>query len=228
MGRPKGSKNKVHSGITYPRKCEYCDYISNNPSMYHYHKKTHDKIPNGQMCDKGCGQLAKFKNIRGSYLCSSSIHQCPAYLSNHSERVKKEWQRPEAASRKERTRETFFEHCCGKDEVIAKMKETKRKQFGNMTPSEAKDFRSYARRIRSRAQQWAKEQGYEIGQRTYHVDHKLSIFDAWQANLPAEVVNHPENLQVIEAKENESKGPTSILTVEELLRIINESWSLCI
>jgi len=84
-----------------------------------------------------------------------------------------------------------------------------------------KDFRHYARRMRSRAQKWAKEQGYELGQQTFHVDHKLSILDAWHAGLPESVVNHPANLQILEAKRNSSKGANITITVEELLRLIN-------
>ena len=75
--------------------------------------------------------------------------------------------------------------------------------------------------MRKRAQQWAKEQGYELGVTTYHVDHKLSILDAWKANLPAEIVNHPANLQILEAKQNSSKGSKSSITIDELLKLIS-------
>ena len=68
--------------------------------------------------------------------------------------------------------------------------------------------------MRQRVQQWEKEQGYVLGQQTYHVDHKLSILDAWKVGLSEEVANHPANLQIIEAKSNTSKGSNSILTVE--------------
>jgi hypothetical protein len=50
----------------------------------------------------------------------------------------------------------------------------------------------------------------------------LSIFDAWKAGLSENIVNHPANLQILEAKKNSSKGSKSILTVEELMRLINE------
>lgn len=103
------------------------------------------------------------------------------------------------------------------------MKETKRKKSGLLTPQDAKNYRHYARAIRQRAQIWAKEQGYEIGRQTYHVDHKLSILDAWNANLPAEIVNHPVNLQILEATANTSKGAKSTITVEELLNLLCNS-----
>ena len=69
---------------------------------------------------------------------------------------------------------------------------------------------------------WAKEQGYVLGQQTIHVDHKLSILDAWHAKLSVETVSHPANLQILEAKKNSSKGRKSSLTVNELLNLLCE------
>lgn len=82
-----------------------------------------------------------------------------------------------------------------------------------------KDFRHYARRVRGRAQKWAKEQGYVLGRQTYHVDHKLSVFDAWKAGLPEKIINHPANLQILTAKQNSSKGAKSSISIEELLKL---------
>ena len=219
MGRPKGSKNKNQSGICYPRKCDHCDYVSNNPSMYHYHKKIHDPIPAGQLCHYGCGNFAEFKNTHGRYSCKKIVHHCPEYLRKHSERVEEQWQRPEAIQRKEEARLTI-ESRLNTKENIEKRKQTLKEKWGNFTPEQLKDYRHYARRVRTRAQKWAKDQGYELGQQTYHVDHILSIWDAYAAGLSEEIVNHPANLQIIEAKKNTSKGATSYFTVEELLEKI--------
>ena len=214
----KGCPNKVQSGITYPRKCEHCDYTSNNPSMYHYHKRVHESIPEGQLCNQGCGSAALFRGTGGVYSCSKVSHHCPEYIKRHSERVTAQWEG--AVERKEKTKETFFEYCYGNDEVRARQKATLKKKFGDFTPEQAKDFRHYARRIRQRAQKWARDNGYTIGQQTFHVDHKLSILDAWYAGLPEEVVNHPANLQILEAKQNSSKGANSSITVDELLKLV--------
>ena len=73
----KGRPNKIHSGIHYPRKCEYCDYVSNNPSMYHYHKQIHDPIPDNQLCDHGCNSPALFRGTGGKYTCHKNAHHCP-------------------------------------------------------------------------------------------------------------------------------------------------------
>ena len=223
MPRPKGSKNKIQSGIVYPRKCEHCDYVSNNPSMYHYHNKIHQPIPKGTLCDHGCGQMATVINTHGKYTCKTIAQHCPEYVRKHSERVTEHWQRPDALIRKEKTKERFFEHCCGVPKVIEKQKQTLKEKWGDITPAQMKDFRHYARRIRSRAQKWAKAQGYELGKQTYHVDHKFSIWDAWLEGLPESVVNHPANLRILEATENLSKGANSLYTLEELLKLTNLS-----
>ena len=90
-----------------------------------------------------------------------------------------------------------------------------------MDPIKAKEYRHYARYIRERAQHWAKKQGYVLGKQTFHVDHKLSLIDAWNAGLSEEIVNHPANLQIIDARANSSKGAKSSITVEELLALLN-------
>jgi hypothetical protein len=212
---------KDYVKLVYPRKCEQCDYISNNPSMYHYHKKTHEAIPEGTLCSHGCGQAAKFCGTGGKYTCSSVAQHCPTYILNHSRRVKEQWERPEASKRKEETKQSLIQRLHNQ-ETVNKMKASKRKKTNLLTPDRVKNYRHYARRIREQAQRWAKEQGYELGQQTWHVDHKLSIIDAWNYKLPMEIVNHPANLQVIEAKKNSSKGCKSSITLDELLRRIDE------
>ena len=210
---------KDYIKIQYPRKCNHCDYISNNPQMWYYHNMTHDLIPQGTLCDQGCGKSALFKNTNGKYTCCKITQHCESYIKEHSSSIKQHWERSGADERKAKTKQTFLESVCT-PESINKMKETKRKKSGLLTPEDAKNYRHYARAIRERAQIWAREQGYKLGQKTYHVDHKLSILDAWNANLPAEVVNHPANLRILEAKENSRKGSKSIITIEQLYEMI--------
>jgi hypothetical protein len=188
--------------------------------MYHYHKKTHSPIPEGTLCWKGCGNPATVLNTRGRYTCLPKVQQCPEYIKQHSIRVSKTWEGDIA--RKEKTKEIFFKYCCGVPDVMEKQKTTLKKKFGDFTPEQMKDYRHYARRIRSRAQKWAKEQGHTLGQQTYHVDHKLSVLDAWKAGLSEEIVNHPANLQILEAKINSSKGSKSSITVNELFELISK------
>jgi hypothetical protein len=209
---------KNYIKIQYPRKCEHCDYVSNNPSMYHYHKKTHEKIPHGKLCDHGCGQPAKFINTKGSFTCDKISQRCPEYIKQHSDRIKDQWAGD--YDRKEKTRKSFIERLHNQ-ETVKRIQQTKLTKSGLLDPETAKEYRRYARLIRCRSQKWAKSQGYILGQQTYHVDHKLSILDAWHAKLSIDVVSHPVNLQILEAKENSSKGAKSVLTVEELLKEIS-------
>jgi hypothetical protein len=205
--------------IIYPRKCLHCDYTANNPSMFHYHKQTHDAVPVGTYCHFGCGNIAIAKNTGGKYVCQSQYQNCPAYISQLSNRSKASWQNAEL--RKNETKKDLIRRLHN-TETIDKMRETKRKKTGLITPGDIKSYRAYARRIRAGAQRWAKEQGYILGQQTLHVDHKLCILDAWHANLAIEIVNHPANLQILEAKENSRKGAKSSLTVDQLLGLIDD------
>lgn len=209
---------KDYIKIQYPRQCEHCDYVSNNPQMYHYHKRIHEPIPNGQLCNHGCGFPAQYRGTGGIYSCQQVSQHCPAYIKQHSERVKQQW--INATGRKEKTKESLVDRLHNV-ETVEKMKQTLKKKWGNFTPAQMKDFRHYARRVRSRAQKWAKDQGYVLGQQTYHVDHKLSVREAWLVGLSEEVVNHPFNLRILEAKANCSKGSKSTLTVDQLLLAVS-------
>lgn len=43
-------------------------------------------------CDYGCGQQAKFLNLSGKYMCSSTSHQCPSVKSRNSAGGKKSYE----------------------------------------------------------------------------------------------------------------------------------------
>jgi hypothetical protein len=216
MAKSKNYNNWVKEN--YPRKCNNCEYIANNPAMYSYHAKIHKPIPADAKCYFGCGNGAAFRNTKGNLICKQHYHECPGYLKQLSNRTTKSWQGDE--KRKAETKKSFISRLHNQ-ETVNKMKATKKKKTGILSPDQLKDFRQYARRIRSQAQRWAKEQGYVIGQQSYHVDHKLSILDAWKAGLSIEIVNHPANLQILEAKANSSKGANSTITVDELLVAVN-------
>lgn len=216
---PKSKNYDVWLKQAYPRKCEHCDYVSNSPSMYHYHKKTHNPIPTGQLCDHGCGQLARYRGTGGKYTCEKKYSECPGYLNELANRTRISW--VGADQRKNKTKKSLVERLHN-EETYKKMSSTKRAKFGALDPINAKEYRRYARYIRSRAQKWAKDNGYQIGKQTYHVDHKLSILDAWNAGLTEEIVNHPANLQILEAKVNSGKGSKSSITVEQLFELISK------
>jgi len=206
--------------IKYPRKCPDCEYVANNPTMFHYHKKTHQLIPNDELCHFGCGQKAIHRNTGGKYTCDREWQKCPSYLEQLSQRTKQSWQGD--TERKEKTKKIFEDQVVFNKEARAKsIQATKDRAI--LKPEDAKDYRAFARRCRRVALAWAKEKGYILGQQTYHVDHKMSILEGYYANFTVDQISHPANLQVIPAKENIAKGSNSILSKEELLELLDEN-----
>lgn len=217
----KGIKNKKPA-IIYPRKCEHCDYVSNNPSMYHYHNKIHSSLE-GKICDHGCGQPAIMLSTYGKYCCCDSFSKCPGYLKSHSKKVTEQWTRPGADFRKKETAESLRSRLHNR-EIVERCRKTKWAKWGmeNATPEQWKEYRRYARSCRKLAQKWAKDNGHEIGQRTFHVDHIVSVMDGFTKKISPAIMSHPANLRILEAGKNASKGARSDMTIEELLEKIKD------
>lgn len=208
------------NSIKYPRKCETCDYISNNPSMFHYHKKTHNSVE-GQICDHGCGLPAKTISTWGKYCCCESFNICSGYLKLHSKRITEQWQRPEANQRKIDTAVSLIERL-HTEEMRARQKKTMREKTGLLTEERRLVFRRYAYACRKLSQLWAKDNGYEIGRQTFHVDHIYSVLDGFKNEVPPSAISHPCNLRILEAMRNSSKGSKSEITLAELYNRINQ------
>lgn len=217
----KGCPNKIHSGIYYPRKCDICDYVSNNASMFHYHKKTHLSVE-GKLCNYGCGQDAKFVSTKEVYCCSNSHMRCPAVKKEFSEKVADQWKKPESKQRKEDTKLSLISrlHNEKNRDMISN---TKRIKTGILTEEKRKLYRRYAYCCRKLSQQWAKNNGYEIGRQTFHVDHIYSVLDGFKNEISPNIISHPANLRILEAKKNSSKGCKSEITIEELLRLVENN-----
>ena len=163
--------------------------------MYHYHRKVHEPIPIGQLCDHGCGKQALFKNTNNKYSCSKISQHCTFYIVTHSVRVKQQWL---TASERRRTqvKESFIKRL-HTPEMREQQKETIRQKWKHLSAESLKEYRHYARLIRQRAQQWARNNGYNIGRLTYHVDHKYSIWEGYNAGITENIMNHPINLEIL-------------------------------
>jgi mannose-6-phosphate isomerase-like protein (cupin superfamily)/predicted transcriptional regulator len=59
--------------------------------------------------------------------------------------------------------------------------------------------------------------------RDFHLDHKYSIKEAFDNNIPIEVVSHYKNLEIIGGRLNESKGKNSSISLNELINDIQNS-----
>lgn len=219
MSRKQRSDTELRkqNSIKYPRKCECCDYVSNNPSMFHYHKKTHYSVE-GKLCDYGCGTPAMFVSTKEVYCCSESHMQCPSVRKEFADKVTDQWATPNADERRVNAGKTFRK-AVHNAETVAKATNTRWAKWGmeNATEAQWKEFRKYGRSCRSLSQKWAKDNGYELGQKTFHVDHIYSIKDGFKNKVPPTIMSHPANLRVIEAKKNSAKGGKSEITLEELL-----------
>ena len=197
----------------YPRKCETCDYISNNPSMFHYHKKTHYSVE-GKLCDHGCGNPAKFVKTNGKYTCSENSQHCPQYLAEHAERIRQQWV---GDDRRREDTIVSLRSRLHNEENARKISATRRAKTGLLTEEVRTSFRKYARACRSLSQLWAKDNGYKLGPQTFHVDHIYSVLDGFKNEIAPAIISHPANLRILEAKKNTSKGPKSEITLQELL-----------
>ncbi len=216
----KGCPNKIQSGISYPRKCDTCNYVSNNPSMFHYHKKTHYSVE-GKLCDYGCGRPALFVSTQETYCCSRQHMKCSAVRKEFSEKVANQWTRPSATERKEETKKSLIERLHN-EENVRKFTKTKRERIGILTEEKRKLYRRYAYSCRKLSQLWAKDNGYEIGRSTFHVDHIYSVLDGFRNEIAPSIISHPCNLRILEAKKNSSKGRKSEITLEELLVLVSK------
>ena len=201
---------KDYIKILYPRKCEHCNHIANSQPAYFYHAKKHQPIPTSQLCEYGCGQPACVVTSHGKYICNKTFQKCPAYGKKISSVVTNHWK--DNVTRKTNIKNLNF-----------KKAEEKSKNF---IPSGLTDYEKYAKRARYHARKWATQAGHKLGRKTYHVDHKFSIMDAWNAGLAVEIVNNPANLQILEAKKNSSKGMKSSITLEELMNLLTPSVEL--
>jgi hypothetical protein len=63
----------------------------------------------------------------------------------------------------------------------------------------------------------------EFNSGEFEVDHKLSIAEAFDCQVPIYMVAHPINLQKINKEDNKKKGRKSSLSPLELMDLINES-----
>ena len=198
--------------ITYPRKCEHCSYTANNPTMYSYHKRIHEPIPETAVCHF-CGERANYRNTGGKYTCTESYANCPKYLEQLAERTRKSWDGD--LERKRTTKERFL--AMQSDPGFWEKNKKAIQKNAILKPEDAKDYNSFARACRRKAQQWAKDNGYEIGQQTFHVDHKVSVLEGYYAGLTVDQLSHPANLQILSAADNVAKGARSSMSIDELL-----------
>lgn len=213
--------------ITYPRKCIKCEYRSNNPAMFHFHKQTHEPIPQNSICVLGCNQPAKFRKTNGNLVCSENSHQCPAYRLKHSHRIKKQWKENKWIERRKRTA-TLLNRLT--PEQINRHKqagiETKRQKRIAIETSTGQRVYSRAVIYHSRKTYYKNKKilnpenlSIGRGKGKYGIDHRVSRHVGWLLKIPVETMSSVHNLQILSMQENSSKSIKCSLKPEELLRL---------
>jgi len=87
---------------------------------------------------------------------------------------------------------------------------------------EIPDFEKYTEIVRDATDKNYQANFYEIPDakkrsREYHLDHKVSIAYGFENNIPAYIIAHHKNLEVIHHSLNESKHTNNSITIDELL-----------
>ena len=87
------------------------------------------------------------------------------------------------------------------------------------------DSKKYSKLVRRLTEKEYKEKEHIINNKNnlrsrtdYHLDHKLSIYNAFIENIPSYITSNYFNLEMIYYSDNLSKGINSSITVEELMK----------
>ena len=94
-------------------------------------------------------------------------------------------------------------------------------------PEDIPDFERYREIVRDITDKNYQENFYEIPNakkrsREFHLDHKVSIAYGFENNIPAYIIGHHKNLEVIHHAKNESKFISNSITLEELFTEIDK------
>jgi hypothetical protein len=111
-----------------------------------------------------------------------------------------------------------------KEETYKKYLDTRIKN-GNAIPKELKnDYERYVELVWKYTNISYSEHYYEInpnnlkrGRTTYHLDHKVSIFEGFNNSILPNIIGSKYNLEILEAKKNLSKQRKSSQLISELL-----------
>lgn len=207
--------------MIYPRKCQHCEYIANNPQMYSYHKRIHETIPVDKRCDHGCGFQAQYRNTAGTYTCERIAFHCPALQSKIAIQVKEHWQHEATVERKKQTRERFIT-TVHNEECIGKAKRTKREHL--LSYDNTKPRRRYNWAVHKSSQYTLREMAeivnpnnLAIGKTEAHLDHLVSKHVGFLLNIPVKYMSDAANLRVVSYTENIKKGPKCLIHPCDLL-----------
>jgi len=93
-----------------------------------------------------------------------------------------------------------------------------------VTRSNRTDWSRYKQNVKRITQRNWLLHGYEYNKGLYddHLDHKYSIYNGFKYNVPVEVIGSIVNLQILSARENQTKRESNSITLEQLVTEYNQ------
>lgn len=193
-----------------------------NPMKNEENKKIHKAAVNTKEYKNKISESLKGKNIGNIRIDNIERNQSTEFRKKVSEGVKNSYiTNPKL---KDNRSEIGKKYGFGNTKTLETMYSS-----GKWTRPENKDeFQLYSERVRRLSDlnyqkffneiENAKQRGSD-----FHLDHKYSIKEAFDNNIPLEVVSHYKNLEVIDGRLNESKGSNSSIKLNELINDIQNS-----
>ena len=197
--------------------------MASSPQTFSYHKRVHKSIPDGKLCDGGCGKPAMFVNTKNKMWCVAEYQQCPQYIIDLKSRTTNSWK--DADDRKAKMVETLSDPAIRAKNAAA-VRAGKRRRLIITENESPKEMKQYKRLVHSLSQATYHEHqsiinpdNHKIGRRDYHLDHKVSKHVGWLLQIPAKYIASCHNLAVIPSTINEGKGPTCSIFPSTLLEL---------
>lgn len=213
--------------IEYPRKCPHCDYLANSPQSYSYHLRKHKAIPEGTLCDGGCGQLAKYRTTNNRMLCCEHYQKCPQYIIDHKQRVIDSWKNDTERKNKMVNNNPMLDEAA-RNKISDSQKQVWKERLLITEKDAPQDVKQYKRLVHNISQRTYKDNmdlinpnKHPIGRTEFHLDHKVSKHVGWLLHIPAKYIASVENLEVLPSQLNEGKGAKCSLKPSELLVLCN-------
>jgi len=209
------------------KKCSKCDVEISGTGKTGLCLPCVNKIYNPRVlperyCEE-CGK--KLDRKRKNLLCRqhqlTKKNKDPAFIKKVSAGVKKSYiDNPELRKVRAETAKAFG---WGTDTFRAGME-----REGNWRKQkDIPDFERYREIVRDITDKNYQENFYEIPNakkrsREFHLDHKVSIAYGFENNIPAYIIGHHKNLEVIHHAKNESKFINNSITLEKLFAEIDK------
>lgn len=212
-------------------------------------------VPCGKKCEHGCGNDATMyvrgkNNSSGLFVCDKIPAKCPAISQKCVlKNLNKEEFRNRVSAGKTRVNENGLtsaqmgalkmreidditglrkSHIAAMKGVAKRIKSGPDSRIGDRKQEYAfykREVQRHTRQSYSLYKEFINPSDLPIGKKSYHIDHIYSIVNGFINNIPAEIIGHYSNLQVLLGVENCRKNHRSWLTLEKLYEKYNSITS---